>query len=86
MYKLCTIKGLCNRSIIEIYPYKVGYFFKFVIQHFSEFFIPRDTGGSRGEGSSGWGPPEKSQIIGFLGITGSDPLKNHKDTKPAFEV
>ena len=27
MYKLCTIKGLCNRSIIEIYPYKVGYFF-----------------------------------------------------------
>ena len=31
-------------------------------------------------------PPEKLQIIEFLGITGSDPLKNHKDTKPAFDL
>ena len=29
---------------------------------------------------------EKSQIITFLSITGSDPLKNHKDTNPAFNV
>ena len=31
-------------------------------------------------------PPEKSQNIGFLSNTGPDPLKNHKATKPAFNV
>ena len=31
-------------------------------------------------------PPEKSQKIGFLSNTGPDPLKNHKATKPAFNV
>ena len=30
--------------------------------------------------------PEKSQNIGFSSSTGPDPLKNHKDTKPAFIV
>ena len=25
-------------------------------------------------------PPEKSQIVRLLGITGSDPLKKHKET------
>ena len=47
-------------------------------------------GGGGGGGVMGSGPPppspEKSQIIGFLGITGSDPQKNHKATKPAFNV
>ena len=32
------------------------------------------------------GTPEKSQNIGFLSNTGQDPLKNHKATKPAFNV
>ena len=31
-------------------------------------------------------PPEKIQNIGFLSNTGSDPLKKHKATKPAFNV
>ena len=31
-------------------------------------------------------PPEKSQNIGFLSNTGPDPMKNHKATKPAFNV
>ena len=38
------------------------------------------------EGGRGSGPPEKSQNIGFLSNTGQDPLKNHKATKPAFNV
>ena len=45
-------------------------------------------GGSRG-GVGGQGvqtPPEKSQNIGFPSNTGPDPLKNHKATKPAFNV
>ena len=37
-------------------------------------------------GSRGGGPPEKSQNIGFLSNTGQNPLKNHKATKPAFNV
>ena len=31
-------------------------------------------------------PPEKSQKIGFLSNTGPDLMKNHKATKPAFNV
>ena len=42
-------------------------------------------GGSRG-GTGGPDPPEKSQKIGFLSNTGPDLLKNHKATKPAFNV
>ena len=42
------------------------------------------------EGGGGAGdldpPPEESQYIGFFGNTGPDPLKNHKATKPAFNV
>ena len=42
------------------------------------------------EGATG-GPdppptPEKSQNIGFLSNNGPDPPKNHKATKPAFNV
>ena len=33
-----------------------------------------------------WTPPEKSQNIGFLSNTGLGPLKNHKATKPVFNV
>ena len=44
-------------------------------------------GGSRGKDSgSGPHPTEKSQRIGFLSNTGPDLLKNHKATKPAFNV
>ena len=44
-------------------------------------------GGSRG----GWGdrvsgPPKKHKNLGFLSNTGPDPLKNHKATKPAFNI
>ena len=31
-------------------------------------------------------PPERSQNKGFLSNTGPDPPKNHKATKPAFNV
>ena len=31
-------------------------------------------------------PPEKSQNLGFPSNTGLDSLKNHKATKPAFNV
>ena len=37
-------------------------------------------------GDKGSGPPEQSQNIGFPSNIGLDPLKNHKDTKPAFTV
>ena len=44
-------------------------------------------GGSRGEEDRGFGSPlEKHKSIGFLINTGSDPLKNHKATRPAFNV
>ena len=41
------------------------------------------------EGRGGQGVrthPEKSQKLGFPTNTGPDPLKNHKATKPAFNV
>ena len=31
-------------------------------------------------------PPENQKNIGFFSNTGPDPLKNHKATKPAFNV
>ena len=40
--------------------------------------------GSRGGGTGGQDPTEKSKNIGFLSNTGANPLKNHKATKPAF--
>ena len=43
-------------------------------------------GGSRGGGDRGSGPPENHKNIGFLCNTGPGPLKNHKATKPAFNV
>ena len=42
---------------------------------------------SRGGGDRGPDPsPEKSKKIGFFSNTGVDPLKNHKATKPAFNI
>ena len=41
-------------------------------------------GSSGGEGVRN--PTETSQNIGFLSNTSLDPLKNHKATKPAFNV
>ena len=40
------------------------------------------------EGGMGSGPPLKKtqKKLGFLSKTGQDPLKNHKATKPAFNV
>ena len=37
-------------------------------------------------GDRGSGPPENHKNIGFLCNTGPGPLKNHKATKPAFNV
>ena len=39
-----------------------------------------------GRGARGPHPLEKSQNIGFHSNSGPDPLKNHKATKPAFNV
>ena len=39
------------------------------------------------KGGRGSGPPlENHKAIGFLSNTGPDPIKNHKATKPAFNV
>ena len=44
-------------------------------------------GGSRGGGGQGVRTPLKNhKNIGFLSNTGPDPLKNHKATKPTFNV
>ena len=44
-------------------------------------------GGSRGGGGRGSRSPRKNhKNIEFLSNTGLDPLKNHKATKPAFNV
>ena len=44
-------------------------------------------GGSRGgQGVGGLDPLKNHKNIGFLSNTGSDPLKIHKATKPAFNV
>ena len=37
-------------------------------------------------GTGSPGPPKNLKAIGFLSNTGSDPLKNHKATKAAFNV
>ena len=39
-----------------------------------------------GGGTGGTGSPEKSQNKEFLSNTGPDPLKNHKASKPAFNI
>ena len=40
-----------------------------------------------GGGAGGWDHPWNIQkTIGFLSITGTDPLKNHKATMPVFSV
>ena len=47
----------------------------------------KDKGGSRGGGGQGVGTPLKNHTnLGFLSNTGPDPLKNHKATKPEFNV
>ena len=43
-----------------------------------------DPEGDRGSGPPP--PPEKLQNIGFFSNTRPDPLKNHKATKPAFNI
>ena len=50
---------------------------------------PEHMLGSRGGGGGGAGGPDPLKItknIGFLSNTGPDPLKNHKATKPEFNV
>ena len=47
----------------------------------------RGGGGGWGVGTGGPDPtPENHKNVGFLSNTGQDPLKNHKATKPAFNV
>ena len=49
--------------------------------------IKRGGGGGGGGGDRGSGPLLKNHnTIGFPSNTGPDPLKNHKFTKPAYNV
>ena len=51
-----------------------------------EYLLHKDMCRSRG-GTGGLHPPlENYKNIGFLSNTGPDLLKNHKATKPAFNV
>ena len=52
------------------------------------FIVFNFMSGSRGGGGEEGvrTPHEKSQNMGFLSNTGPDHLKNHKATKPAFNV
>ena len=43
-------------------------------------------GGSRGDGGTDPSPLKNHNTIGFPSNTGPDPQKNHKVTKPAFNV
>ena len=47
---------------------------------------PEGGGGGGGQGSGLPRPLENHKAIGFPSNTGLDPLKNHKATKPAFNV
>ena len=53
-------------------------------QHFATNTAFADP--ERGGGAGGPNFPENSKNIGFLSNIGLDPLKNHKETKPAFNV
>ena len=44
------------------------------------------AGANPEEGTGGPDPPLKNHKKGFLSNTGPDPLKNHRATKPAFNV
>ena len=88
---------VCCKYLVAIYVYKkncISY-----LMYLLFFYIPilcshkmnranRYHGRiQRGGGAAGGpDPPEKSQNIGFPCNTGPDPLKNHKATKPAFNV
>ena len=48
--------------------------------------VQRGGGGGVAVGLDPPSAPEKSQKYRFLCIAGPDPLKNHKATKPAFNV
>ena len=54
----------------------------------SQTFIVNMGGSRGGEGDRGPPPPslKNHKNIGFLCNTGPDPPKNHKATKPAFNV
>ena len=60
----------------------------FTVCNLLKFAVQRHVRIQWGEGGGVQGvrtpPPEKN--IGFLSNTGPDPLKNHKATKPAFNV
>ena len=43
-------------------------------------------GGGGAGGAEDPSPPEKLKTLGYLNNTGLDPLKNHKATKPVFNV
>ena len=45
-----------------------------------------DPEGGGGGGAGGPDPPDKSPQKRFLSYTGPNTLKNHKDTKPAFNI
>ena len=53
-------------------------------QSHSKHITRVDPEGRGGQGV--WNPSKNHKNIGFLSNTGQDPLKNHKATKPAFNV
>ena len=60
------------------------------VQLAEQFRVAEYNGFAQGRiqrGDRGSGPPLKNHNnIGFISNTGPDPLKNHKGTKPAFNV
>ena len=52
--------------------------------HFIFYHMCGSRGGGGGQGV--WTPLKNHKNIGFPSNTGLDPLKNHKATKPAFNV
>ena len=79
IFRLCNcIEGKllhCNRDL----------FYQKVFQLYRS--VEQSMRGSREKGAATPPPPWKShKNIGFLSTTGPDHLKNHKTTKPAFDI
>ena len=102
LYYLDTVwrvrKPNAKQNRFQLVTFFFTFFFSIFLRHyvtyvpagFSKVLLALILGchGRIQRGGRGYGPPppEKSQKIGFVSDTGSDLLKNHKATKPAFNV
>ena len=67
--------------------FKIKFFEKLFQEYHQSACTDPEGGGGGGDRDRGYGPRLKSlKPIGFLSNTGPDALKNHKATKPAFNV